>query len=422
MNDIYMSEYNIRDITNQVSNELNIQNILTDNQKIKEKTILYMQQIISKFNANKANQAKYNLYLQQMNEKAIKKTIHYFQNEQKQNESFDIDSQFSSNNELERILKHYEENENDNITFEQRLKMVEKERNSVNITNSEENTAPFSHTNKGSVITEDYSYKNTETLKQKSPVKQDQWNNIHTDDLNKRLIDLENTFSRQKQKIMDMFHSSIKEMKKTNENYLDSLVYKRFIIDSRKFTNHRINNYSFDIETNNSSNKIGLYFISLTMPCKKYNVSGGSLKYNGDREIFFQKGMYAPQDIEDRFNDTNDDPSYHICYDEKTNRYSYDKEKLTFIETPLSNQMLLTETTQDDKTSSIDMEEKRYVDFYINEEFVEKINLYHFIPFKIEIEKDNISKRQTLTYSFKEDNQDIYHNIDKYHILEFIYT
>ena len=139
--------------------------------------------------------------------------------------------------------------------------------------------------------------------------------------------------------------------------------YQFYIIDSRKFGDKYINNYSFKL--NEARNISEINFINMILPKENYNIYECSISYKNLETdnidfINLKKGIYDVESIKEIFS------KHHINLDIEENKFKYNKEKIEFIKSEMTEQLGLT------NNSEIDLHNKDYLDFYINDNFVEK--------------------------------------------------
>ena len=151
----------------------------------------------------------------------------------------------------------------------------------------------------------------------------------------------------------------------------------------------------------------------MKLPYKKYNFYKSSISYKDLETEDFQtiylkkKKFYSENEIEDLLKE------HEIVFDKETNKFVYDKEKIEFIQSDITEQLGLT------NDSEIDLNKKEYLDFYINDTFIEKINLTEFIKFKVDFTNETEEIKE-LTFSFYEENSDSLFEFSNYHLIEFV--
>ena len=157
MEQIFKHPNNINNLCLLINTELSNKNIILNKDIISNNVNKNINEIFSKFNTKKAVKDKYNVYLKQLNNKVIQKSLlmlnamsnslnqnqNQNQNIQKkkeeENDFFNtlsqiednLDDQFNLDNNLLNILENYEENEESNLSFEDKMKKMENERSNL---------------------------------------------------------------------------------------------------------------------------------------------------------------------------------------------------------------------------------------------------------------------------------------------------
>lgn len=525
MEQIFKHPNNINNLCLLIQTELTKNNIHLNKNIITDNLNSNINQIFSKFNTKKAVKDKYNIYLKQLNNKVIQKSLSMLNNSvslsqpqskiqqtqqiQKQKEMKEItnendffnpvsdieenlDNQFNLDNSLMNMLENYEQNPDTELSFEEKMKRLENERSNLlpdekpqNLNFSAEQnlddtfnfsaqqipqTQQISQTQQTQQIPQTFnfsaeqtqnkenkkvtfdlssssiqhqtpqqssyetqqqqqqlSYETQQPQQQSSYEIQQQQQQLQFSSkeklenetkLNEQMITLNKQISANNQNyekqilLLNTIKSSLEEINQLQLKYTNSFPEK-YIIDSRKLGDKYVNNYSFQLNEPQQISQIN--FMNMILPYKSYNIYKSTISYkiietDDIRDIHFELNEYKIEDLEKIFNEHEE-----IKYDKEKNKFIYDKEKIEFIESDITEQLGLT------NDSEVDLNNKKYLDFYINDIFVEKVNIQNFIPFKIDFSDSNeTEKTQELIFSFYEENSQSLHEFNNYHLIEFI--
>jgi len=233
--------------------------------------------------------------------------------------------------------------------------------------------------------------------------------NKQMENLDKQLSLNNNNYERQIL-LLNTIKDKLNEINQLQYKYIQNFPEK-YIIDSRKFGDKYINNYSFKLNEPRKINKIN--FINMILPFENYNIYKCSISYknletDNFETISIEKKHYTIENLKDIF------ANHNIVYDEEKNKFIYDKDKIEFIESDITNQLGLSNDCE------IDLRNKEYLDFYINDNFVEKINIKEFTKFNINFLNDNNELTEELIFTFYEENSNYLHDFNNYHLIEFI--
>ena len=542
MEQIFKHPNNINNLCLLIQTELSKNNVPVNKTTVSENVNSNINHIFSKFNSKKAVKDKYNIYLKQLNNKVINKSLTMLSsqpsqesqlfmqqtqqnlpileqqqpeiNEQtneskinsiEENDFFNplpdieenLDNQFNVDNGLVDILENYEENEDTQLSFEEKMKKLENERSGLipdekqnqnqnqfpakqqpfisnNIEKQNQNQFPAKqqpfisnniqqqNQNQFPVKQQPFNPNNIQQQNQNQfPAKQQHFNpnknnNVFIPEKPKKKVSfdilsgeqtLNNNFNTTTQNnnynISDNLENEIKlneqmvclnkQITTNNKNYENQILLlntiknnlneinqlqlkytnsfpEKYVIDSRKLGDKYVNNYSFRL---NEPRKISeMNFINMVLPYKRYNIYNSSISYKSIETeeisvIQLKKKDYNKNEL------INILEQHQIEFDEELNKFQYDKGKIEFIETDITEQLGLT------NDSEIDLNEKKYLDFYINDTFVEKINIQNFTKFKINFDNNNEETKE-LIFSFYEENSQSLHEFNNYHLIEFI--
>lgn len=285
----FFSEYNKNKLLSEISH-LGVAMDFNVIQKINQE----MENVYAKFDNSRAKEDRVSFYVNQFNNKVLERLKTTLSpNTHEDEETCEFDEQFAVDTSLSALVALQEKQDTQNMSFDDRFKRMTSER--------------------------DQKLLPSELSEEDPPT-------VYIPNQQKTLNVAINNTGRD---VVDMYETRKTEALRAKREYLDAMVFKKIVVDTRLLPDSRINSYSVLSCTETSKT---LYFINIKIPTSK--------------------------DI-------------------------------------------------------------TYVDFYINGDRAQKINVKQpFVPFKVDLRNEIAVK--DLVFAFFKDNENVLHEFEEYHIMEFM--